>query len=364
MNFPKYKFPLSETDLFSSKYPLAKKILKTMTIEEKIGQLFIFKYNRKDVDDEIKKYHPGGYILYTEIFENVTPESIKEELKNKQKLSKIILGLAVDEEGGSVVRVSKFSSFRFEPFKSPKILYNEGGIENILENENEKINLLKSINININLAPVADISLNENNFISKRVLGQNIEITSNYIKEVIKQSVKLNFTQCLKHFPGYSDNGDSHLNIIFDNRDLEIIRRNDLIPFQSGINEKAPFVLITHNVISKIDKNYPASISPEIHKLLREELKFSGLILTDSLIMKGIDLFNLNYPSSVLAILSGNDFLLSFENAKNYEEVLNAFNNKIIDEDIIDCAVTRILSWKLTYFENEMKSLVDNINEL
>ena len=364
MDFPKYKFPLSETDLFSSKYPLAKKILKTMTIGEKIGQLFFFKYNRNGIDEEIKKYHPGGYILYSENFENQTPESIKEELKNKQKLSKIILGLAVDEEGGTVVRVSQYPSFRIEPFKSPKILYNEGGIENILKTEFEKIELLKSINLNINLAPVADISLNENNFISKRVLGQNVEITSNYIKEQIKQSVKLNFTQCLKHFPGYSDNGDSHLNIIYDNRDFEIIRKNDIIPFQAGINEKVPFVLIAHIILTKINQNYPASISSESHKFLREELKFSGLILTDSLVMKGIELNNLNYPSSVLAVLAGNDIILPFENSKNYHEVLDAFNNKIIDEDIIDCAVTRILAWKLTYFENEMKNFVDYINEL
>ena len=361
-NLPLYKFPLSSTDLFSSKYPIAEKILKKMTIQEKIGQMFFFKYNAKEAENDIKEYHPGGFVLYADSFENNNPKSIKEELEKLQKISKIVLGYAVDEEGGSVTRISKFPAFRFEKFKSPKELYKEGGIENILKTEIEKINLLKSLNININLAPVADISFNKEDFIWKRALGENIDITANYIKEQIKQSVKENFSQCLKHFPGYANNGDTHNNIIYDNRSLDYLKKNDFIPFKFGIQEKVPFVLIEHNIISQIDKNYPSSISCEIHKILREELNFTGLILTDAIDMKGIELMNLNFPSSVLAVLSGNDIILSSNNSSNYyNQVLNAYYNNLIDEEIINCAVVRILSWKLTYLENDMKELIEKI---
>ena len=357
----KYYKAITDKDIFAKYYPKAKEILKKMTDEEKIGQLLFPRYNKSNVLNEIKKYHFGGYVLFAVDFENNTKETMLKEIEKFQQASKIRLGLSVDEEGGGVTRISKYKAYRNERFPSPKDLYTQGGINKILEIEKEKIQLIKDVGLNINLAPVADFTTNTSGYIYNRTLGQDLDNTTDYIEKVVIEANKNNFTTCLKHFPGYGNNIDTHKDLAYDDRDLSEFQKVDFKPFNAGIKNNVPSILISHNIITKVDNKYPSSISGKIHKILREDLNFSGLMLTDDISMKAITKYSKNTSAATLAILSGMDVVLTSNNSQNYEEVLKDFKNGVISKEIVDNAVTRVLAWKLFYLGDNIVNHKSNV---
>ena len=359
-----YKTNLNENDMFGKYYQKAREILKSMSPNEKIAQMFFLRYNYQKVVEQINtKNNFGGYVLFSEDFVNHDKNSIKKELEKIQNALKIKLGLSVDEEGGKVVRISKYSKFRNEQFKSSQEYYKEGGIPKILEIEKEKRNLIKDLNLNINLAPVADYSSNSSSYIYNRTLGQNLSETEKYIGEVVKAANNDNFITCLKHFPGYGSNEDTHGKLVYDKREKSEFEETDFKPFIAGIKENVPMIMVSHNIIEKIDSKYPSSISAKIHKILREELNYTGIIITDDISMGAITQFVNQQSIGTIAILSGVDIIISSNQTQNYEEVVNDFNNNLIKDEQIDNAVTRILAWKLMYMGNIINSNIVSIND-
>ena len=337
-----------EKELFEDYYPKASKILSKMSMREKVGQLFFPRYNKLTVEKELIEKNPGGYILFANNLENHTLEEIINELKLVQEKSKIKLGLGVDEEGGKVNRVSLY--FREKPFPSPQNLYNEGGIEKILLIEKEKRDLLRKIGFNFNLAPVADISTNKSDYIYERSLGRNENETSDYIRREIEESNKDNkFTQCLKHFPGYGNNSDTHFNLVVDDRKYEIFEKKDFLPFISGIKSNVNMILISHNVVNCIDDKFPGSCSLKMYNLLRNKLNFSGLFVTDSISMGAIVQWEkINKISAVvLSVKAGCNVIITSEFERHYNEVLNAVLNGDIKIDVIEKAALKVIAWKL-----------------
>ena len=359
-----YKTNLNENDMFGKYYQKAREILKSMSPNEKIAQMFFLRYNYQKVVEQINtKNNFGGYVLFSEDFVNHDKNSIKKELEKIQNALKIKLGLSVDEEGGKVVRISKYSKFRNEQFKSSQEYYKEGGIPKILEIEKEKRNLIKDLNLNINLAPVADYSSNSSSYIYNRTLGQSLSETEKYIGEVVKAANNDNFITCLKHFPGYGSNEDTHGKLVYDKREKSEFEETDFKPFIAGIKEKVPMIMVSHNIIEKIDSKYPSSISAKIHKILREELNYTGIIITDDISMGAITQFVNQQSIGTIAILSGVDIIISSNQTQNYEEVVNDYKNNLIDDEQIDNAVTRILAWKLMYMGNIINSNIVSIND-
>ena len=340
---------ISKKQLFENFYFKAEKILKDMTFEEKVGQIFLVRYDRQGIEEEIVNENPGGYILFSKDFDNQDKESIKSELENNQENSKIKMFFAVDEEGGTVVRVSNHKAFRDSKFKSPRQLYEEGGLELILEDAKEKCELLKSIGINMNLAPVGDISNSSEDFMYDRAFGGNAEQTAEYVSKVVEVMNEYNLISSIKHFPGYGDNKDTHTGLAIDLRSYENFEKSDFLPFESGIKVGAPTILVSHNIVGAMDQNYPASLSKEVHRILREKLEFSGLIITDDLAMKAIDKYAKNGDSAVMAVNSGNDVIITSDFKEQKQQVLNAVNNGEISEGVINIAVLRILACKLRY---------------
>ena len=359
-----YKTNLNENDMFGKYYQKAREILKSMSPKEKIAQMFFLRYNYQKVVEQINtKNNFGGYVLFSEDFVNHDKNSIKKELEKIQNALKIKLGLSVDEEGGKVVRISKYSKFRNEQFKSSQEYYKEGGIPKILEIEKEKRNLIKDLNLNINLAPVADYSSNSSSYIYNRTLGQSLSETEKYIGEVVKAANNDNFITCLKHFPGYGSNEDTHGKLVYDKREKSEFEETDFKPFIAGIKENVPMIMVSHNIIEKIDSKYPSSISAKIHKILREELNYTGIIITDDISMGAITQFVNQQSIGTIAILSGVDIIISSNQTQNYEEVVNDYKNNLIDDEQIDNAVTRILAWKLMYMGNIINSNIVSIND-
>lgn len=346
-------FPRDE--LFSDYYAEADKKLQKMTLEEKVGQLFLVRYDVATSPKQISEYYAGGFVLFAKDFQNHTKESIKAELRERQKLSKIPLALAVDEEGGYVTRVSRFPQFRSERFKSNKELFETGGYELVETSETEKAKLLLSLGLNLNLAPVADVSTNSNDFMYIRTFGRNAQETATFIFNIVKYNEKAGISSCLKHFPGYGNNADTHGAIAIDNRSYENFINNDFLPFKSGIKAGVPVILVSHNVVKSIDSDYPASLSKKVISELRNTLKFSGIVITDDLAMGAVSEYVENNVSATLAINAGNDMIITSDFETMYNELLTSINNGQIKKKTIDTAVRRILAWKLAYgFFNEV----------
>jgi len=324
----------------------AMNLLNTLTLEEKVGQLFLGRLYEDTALEDINNYNLSGFILFDANINNKDKESLKKLLDIYQNESKLPLFIAIDEEGGTVNRISNYSAFRGSPFLSPKDLYNLGGYEQIKSDTLEKIDLLKSIGINLNLAPVADISTSPNDYIYKRSFSDNEEEVSQYISIVTKLMNENSMGSSLKHFPGYGGNLDTHVGLSIDNRSLDELKSKDLIPFKVGIKNGASSIMVSHNIISKIDSQYPASLSPEINKIIRDYLGFDGVVITDDLIMDAINLYIGNKNSAILAINAGNDLLIASDYKVQIPIVINAIKQGEISLNRIDEAVLRVLTLK------------------
>ncbi len=326
----------------------AQVILDKMSLEEKIGQMFLIRYSDDQTAlSDIAQYNPGGILLFAKDFENHTKESIKAQLDTCQQASGTPLIIGVDEEGGVVTRISRFTNFRSERFKSPQDLYAEGGFERIASDTDEKCALLKSIGINVNLAPVADVSEDPSSFIYDRTIGQNAEITSEYVRTVVGRMKANGMGSALKHFPGYGDNGDTHTDIITDTRPLGAFVSGDLLPFQAGIDEGTDIVLVSHNIVSCMDPDYPASLSPTVHALLRNTIGFDGVIMTDDLVMSAITEYTDGKSAAVQAVIAGNDLLCCSDYAVQVPAVIEAVKSGVISEERINESAKRIIQMKL-----------------
>lgn len=322
-------------------------ILENMSLDEKIGQIFIARCPDKNAAALAKKYNLGGYILFGRDFKGKTKNSVIKNIQECQNASKIAMFVAVDEEGGTVNRVSTNKNFRKYPFASPQYLYKHGGMERIKKDAKEKSNLLKSIGINLNFAPVADISTNKNDFIYKRSFAKSPKETAEYVKSVVNVMNEAHMGSVLKHFPGYGNNKDTHTNLVRDKRPMAKFEKEDFIPFKAGIEAKAPVVLVSHNIVEAMDKDAPASISPAVHKILREKLGFDGVIITDDLAMQGVKKFVGKKNAAVLAIESGADMLCSTDFINDIAAVKKAVANGEINENDLDEHVLRALRAKI-----------------
>ena len=336
-------------ELFAQYYETAEKIMQDMSIEEKVGQMFLVRYPDSGVIEQIKNETPGGYILFGKDFDNETKESILEELTEEQEASKIGLIFGVDEEGGTVVRVSSHKAFRNSKFKSPQEIWKQGQLPAILEDSKEKSELLKSIGLNMNIAPVVDVPTKSSSFIYDRSYGRGAEKTATYTSELIKTMNEDNMISVMKHFPGYGDNEDTHTGIAVDERPYSTFETTDFLPFKSGIEAGGPCILVSHNIVKSMDENKPASLSENVHKILREDLNFSGIAMTDDLAMDAVKSYVENGEAAVQAVLAGNDMIISSDFASQKQEILKAIKEKKINEDIINKAVRRILSMKIAY---------------
>ena len=336
-------------DLFIEYYDKAEALMNNMTLEEKVGQMFLARYPSRNVLSEIKNEKPGGYILFGRDFDNKSKQEMIEELQENQNASKIGLILGVDEEGGTVVRVSSHKEFRNSKFLSPQELYKQGGLQKVLEDSKEKSSLLKSIGINMNLAPVVDVPTKSSSFIYDRSYGRGAQETAEFTSELIKTMNEDNMISVMKHFPGYGDNEDTHTGIAIDERSYQNFINSDFIPFESGIEAKGPCILVSHNVVKCMDEEKPASLSENVHDILRNDLNFTGLIITDDLAMDAVKTYTENGEAAVQAIKAGNDMIISSDFKIQKREVLDAINNGEINIDTINTAVRRILALKYAF---------------
>ncbi len=335
--------------LFAEFYAQADGIVSRMSLEEKVAAMFLVRFPDASELEEIVAAKPGGFILFARDFQNETKDSLRKKLQSLQDKTTIEFIFGVDEEGGSVTRVSCFSAFRAKNFVTPQDLYAQGGIDLIVSDTHEKSELLKSLGINMNLAPVADVATDSNAFIYGRTLGRDAMETANYVREVVKKMKEEQIISVMKHFPGYGDNADTHTGVAIDKRKFEELEEADLLPFASGIRAQGPAVLVSHNIVESMDRTMPASLSKPVHDVLRNELDFTGVIMTDDLAMDAVKKYVVNNEAATAAVLAGNDLIITSDFLRQKEEVVNAVKTGKISEKQIDMAVHRVVAMKIAY---------------
>ena len=347
---PESKVPESFQDggIFSSEYERAYELLSEMTLEEKVGQVLLARCPEEGAAEAVREYHLGGLVLFGRDFKGLTRSEVVKTLNSYQGAASIPLILSVDEEGGSVVRVSSNENLAEKPFNSQRYLYNNGGISALVEDTKAKCELLAGLGINLNLAPVADVSTDSDDYIYKRTIGRDAETTADCIEAIVRATEGTGVSATLKHFPGYGSNSDTHTGVVIDKRSLDSFRERDFLPFQAGIDAGAPCVLVSHNVVESMDEALPASLSPAVHELLREELGFTGLTLTDDMAMDGVTAYSGEKSPYVMALEAGNDLITTSEIETPYRDILTAVRDGSLPEETLDHAVFRVLAFKLS----------------
>lgn len=324
-------------------------MLRQMSLEEKVGQMFLARCPDVGALEAIKKYHFGGYILFGRDFKDKSKEQVIQMIQSYQNASPLRMWIAVDEEGGTVNRVSRNPALRITPFASPQSLYQNGGFERITNDTEEKADLLLSLGINLNMAPVCDIPEKESDFIYERSFGTDAKLVEEYAALMVKDMNRKKLASVLKHFPGYGSNVDTHTDFAYDKRPLETFKTRDFLPFLAGIKSGAGAILVSHNVMTQVDEKMPASLSTAVHKLLRKDLAFQGVIITDDLLMDAVKKLMSEEEAAILAVLSGNDMLISSSYEVQIPAVVEAVRSGRIQEKQIDEAVKRILLWKQAF---------------
>ena len=333
-------------------------LLEDMTLEEKAGQLFFVRVPAENAVEDVMTYHLGGYLLFGRDTQNKTASELIQTIASYQAAAELPLLIGVDEEGGTVVRVSSNPHLRSKKFSSPGKLWKQG-LDALLRETREKSILLKSLGFNVNLAPVADVSTNSGDFIYDRTTGMDAEETADYTARVTEAQSFYGLGSVLKHFPGYGNNKDTHTGVAVDERSMETFLEQDFLPFQAGIaveetvwpsgelRRLRPAVLVSHNIVNCMDPSLPASLSPEVHRILREDLDFDGVVMTDDLAMDAVKAYAADGAVAVMSLQAGNDLVVTTDYRTQIPRVIQAVKDGALEEEAVDAACLRVLRWKL-----------------
>ena len=334
-------------------------LLASLTLEQKVGQLFFVRCPDSGAAEDVSAYHLGGYVLFGRDFQDaagawLTREQFTAAVQSYQDAAAADTGIPLligsDEEGGTVTRASRNPNLFEKPFSSPQKLAAQATEHGSIFSEDawEKSSALLALGINVNLAPVADVSTDPADFIYDRALGQDAAATADYVAQVVSAMRESGIGSVLKHFPGYGSNADTHTGIALDQRSLETFRQSDFLPFAAGIEAGAgtTAVLVSHNIMAAVDPDLPASLSPAVHDLLREELGFTGVAMTDDLAMDAVAAYAQDGAVAVMALEAGNDLIITTDYRTQIPKVLEAVENGTLSMDTIDTACRRVLTWK------------------
>ena len=339
---------------------LIEKAMNNMTLEQKIGQMFIVCTDSLDFDAEtqltgpaeetLKKYQPGGVILFS--FNLKDRQQTARFIDDMQARSKIPLFIAVDEEGGNVARVAGTEGMNTTVFPPMAEVGRRGDLKEARKVGTTIGQDLSQLGFNLDFAPVADVMTNESNTeIGDRSFGSDPKLVSDMVSEVVQGLQSQGVSATLKHFPGQGDSGeDTHRGYVNLDTSIDRLRDVEFVPFEGGIRAGANLVMVSHVAVSNITQNeVPASLSSLMVKdILREELQFDNIIITDAMNMKVITKFYDPAQAAVMAVQAGNDMILmpdDFQEA--YSGILEAVEEGDLSERAINDAAERIITVKI-----------------
>lgn len=359
------------TDLKEVDSPVTTSPVDSMSLEEKVGQMIFGGIEGVELSEKsremIREDKVGGIIFFKDNLVNANQivtllNSIKAE--NMQQQYPLFLG--IDQEGGRVTRIPELNNLptnkQIGKKDNPALAFQLG---ELLGKQ------LNAFGFNLDFAPVLDVDSNPNNpVIGDRSFGSAPKLVSELGISTMKGLQSENVISVIKHFPGHGDTEvDSHIELPIVSKNMKELQALEFIPFQNALKSGADVVMIGHILLPEIDANKPSSISNVvITKILREQLKYEGVVMTDDMTMKAIlDNYEIG-EAAVEAVKAGNDIVLI---AHDYEKVqraiqaiLEAVQNEEIKVEQIDRSVERILQLKEKYqLSNDQLSSI-NVNEL
>lgn len=336
-----------------------------MSLEDKVAGLFIVTPEAltgvskavkagDGTKEALEKYPVGGLIYFKQNIQS--KEQITEMLANTVSMSKYPVFLAVDEEGAGVARVA--DALGLKKADSAAEIGESGDANNAYNTYKEIGTYLTEYGFNLNFAPVADVLTDpDNDAIGERSFGSDPAVVSSMVASSVTALEEVGVTACMKHFPGQGDaNGDTHEGLASSDRTLEEIKATELQPFVAGMEAGAQMIMVGHFTVPAIDEdNTPASLSKKvITDLLREEMGYNGVVITDALNMSAISEYYDSAQACIMAFKAGADMVLmpeDFEAA--YEGVLAAVKDGTISEARINDSLRRV--YRIKY-----KSTIDN----
>lgn len=328
-------------------------IVESMSQTEKLGQMVMIGIQGTKVDDDslymLNQYHIGGVILFDRNMDS--PEQVKQLTSDLQAQSneKVPLFIGIDEEGGDVVRMAE----KLTPPPSQKEIGATGDIEQAKTWAIKTAKSLKDMGINVNFAPVADVGSND-----KRSYSTDTNTVIDFVRAATKGYQQENIIYSLKHFPGIGKGRvDSHVDSSSIDVAKEVLMAEDILPFKTIIDENEPndyFILVSHLKYPALDEEYLASLSSKIMTdLLRNELGYKGIIITDDMEMGAVANHNDFRSIGVNAVKAGADIVLVCHEYEHQQEVylglLDAVNSGEISQERIDESVKRIIKVKLLH---------------
>lgn len=329
------------------------KTVESMSQTEKLGQMVMIGIQGIKVDDDslymLHQFHMGGVILFDRNMDS--PEQVKQLTSDLQAQSneKVPLFIGIDEEGGDVVRMAE----KLTPPPSQKEIGATGDIEQAKTWAIKTAKSLKDMGINVNFAPVADVGSND-----KRSYSTDINTVIDFVRVATKGYQQENIIYSLKHFPGIGKGKvDSHVDSSNIDASKDTLMAEDILPFKTIIDENEPndyFILVSHLKYPALDEEYPASLSSKIMTdLLRYELGYKGIIITDDMEMGAVANHNDFRSIGVNAVKAGADIVLVCHEYEHQQEVylglLDAVNSGEISQERIDESVKRIIKVKLLH---------------
>ncbi|MCD8006561.1 MAG: glycoside hydrolase family 3 protein [Oscillospiraceae bacterium] len=339
----------------------ALEILSGMSLEEQVYQLFIVRPEQitgsstkiteagSDFEEGLSSYPVGGIAMFAENI--IDREQTIEMISDMQSYSTLGLFIAVDEEGGTVARIGNNSAMGTTSFPSMKTVGNTGDTDEAYNVGYTIGTEILELGFNLDFAPVADVDSNPNNtVIGNRAFSTDADIAAEMVAAAVEGFNDSGILCTLKHFPGHGDTStDSHLGYTELDKSLAELWETEFVPFASGIEAGADLVMVGHISVPQVTgDDTPASLSATMINILREDLGFDGLIITDSMQMEAITDRYTSAEAAVLAIQAGVDIILMPENLEEAANgIIEAVENEEISEERIAESVLKILEVKI-----------------
>ncbi len=335
---------------------------------DNLGQIFMCGVAGTSLTDEeksfIEKYKLGGVILFSDNFED--PSQLAELVNSIQKLrDEYPLFIGVDQEGGRVTRFKTHFTqvppmLNVARMNSPKIIFE---LHQLLAKE------LAACGINLSFSPVCDVLTNpDNKAIGDRAFGSDAATVEKNISAAIRGLQTSGLLSCAKHFPGHGGTTkDSHFDLPLVKTSLDELRANEIIPFAKASRARVEFMMMAHLLVDALDEKLPTTLSPKAYEFLRQETKFSKLIITDDMEMKAIaDRFTTE-EAGLKALTAGADILL-YKTMASAEKTLLALNEALkkrqIHKDVVSEKLTRVEKCKKEFLSSYQPIYIPKITEV
>ena len=342
-------------------------MLSTMTLREKVGQLFVIRPEALSVDASGNRvsggsqavneamqsayatYPAGGFCIFSDNI--VSPKQLKYFIGCLKDLGRIEPIISVDEEGGRVLRVASNSQFGLEKTANMASIGKTGDVEQARQAGEYIGSYLAEYGFNLDFAPVADVLTNPNNaVIGNRSFGSDPQLVADMDAAYIEGLHRWSINACVKHFPGHGDtSGDTHKGLVAVKKTWRDLLTTELVPFMRNF-DATDAVMVAHISLENVTgSKYPASLSKTIiTDLLRRELGYDGVVITDALEMGAIQEKLKSDEAAILAFEAGADLLLMPANfTRAFNGILSAVESGRISEERVNESVLRILRMKL-----------------